>query len=412
MTVLDPNLQAELLSLLAPEFVTEKDRHGWLYAALGPDCPVVRKIDCTGAVDDFVAGMLLKLDGFGEVEAGKPALCKLLEYARGQVGVDRQKRIDTLIAAIESLSRAPDDPGQAEGWAVPADFRFGNAAMDKAAERLGTPGGTRFGKLVCQRLENKGWVEPTATKSALRLVEFVAGCPAKDVQALFHAIRHALRTDPGPPTEHEAIRAAAVALYCLAASRTVENLEELSGPAFPVKDYRAGFSRAAHSKALLVYAVIAAALEGPEGLALRLEQVEGDPGLPHAPHVFHVHVPAEGQNAKNAFEWAAYRSVVHNNKEDLPDQCLDGSRDLGSDNRESLKARLDDIREVEDCCRALVVTGLFSPEPCREFAERNRVPTLILDEQARDLIAGMPAERVVAEIEEFWKAVHALSRAG
>lgn len=406
MNDLDSRLQAELLKRLTPLFGIQKDRKGTLTSALGQCCVNFDQIDDTGAPEPFVKNLITTLHGFRS-DTGSPALCVLLEMAR--TGVEKDPAIDELIAEIERLSRTPDDQGQADGWAVPADFRFGNTAMKKAAQRLGTPGGRRFGKLLCDRLRDK---ELADLGSAVKLVEFVAGCPAKDVQALFHAIRHALRTDPGPPTEHEAIRAAAVALYCLAASRTVENLEELSGPAFPVKDYRAGFSRAAHSKALLVYAVIAAALEGPEGLALRLEQVEGDPGLPHAPHVFHVHVPAEGQNAKNAFEWAAYRSVVHNNKEDLPDQCLDGSRDLGSDNRESLKARLDDIREVEDCCRALVVTGLFSPEPCREFAERNRVPTLILDEQARDLIAGMPAERVVAEIEEFWKAVHALSRAG
>jgi hypothetical protein len=119
---LDNATQQELLALLAPPLRREDEREGFLALALGMDCPVLGRIDWSGAVEPFVLRMVGELARFGEAEPGKQALWKLLEAVGTRVGTDLQARIDALapivnrpsepaeIAAAGDLSAAPATP--------------------------------------------------------------------------------------------------------------------------------------------------------------------------------------------------------------------------------------------------------------------------------------------------------------
>lgn len=104
MPSLDNSTQHELLALLSPRFGREADRRALLALALGTDCPALRQIDWSGAVEPFVLRMVAELARFGEVEPGRQALWKLLEAMRGEVGRDLQARIDALAPVVNRPS--------------------------------------------------------------------------------------------------------------------------------------------------------------------------------------------------------------------------------------------------------------------------------------------------------------------
>ncbi len=107
MAHLDRAAQQELLDLLAPLLQRAEDRCALLSLALGTTCPVLNRVDCSGAAEPFILRMTDELAAFGEIEADKPALWALLDVVRERVGVDRQTRIDALRPLLSAAPRSP-----------------------------------------------------------------------------------------------------------------------------------------------------------------------------------------------------------------------------------------------------------------------------------------------------------------
>jgi hypothetical protein len=103
MTRLLPKDREYLIQLLMPSMEGMPERQAYLSRALGHSA-VFALIDLVGAPAVFVPNLISALENYGEIEQGKQALWALLEVIRKDVGVDKQKQIDDLRPAIESLS--------------------------------------------------------------------------------------------------------------------------------------------------------------------------------------------------------------------------------------------------------------------------------------------------------------------
>ena len=117
MPGLDYITQREVVNLLVPLLGSEEERRALLSLALGLHCPVLAQLDFKGATEIFILRLIEKLEAFGEIEPGKPALWALLETVQERVGVDRQMRID----ALRPLLNPPSSPrSPVPGSAPPA----------------------------------------------------------------------------------------------------------------------------------------------------------------------------------------------------------------------------------------------------------------------------------------------------
>ena len=117
MPGLDYITQREVVTLLVPLLGSEEERRALLSLALGLHCPVLAQLDFKGATEIFILRLIEKLEAFGEIEPGKPALWALLETVQERVGVDRQMRID----ALQPLLNPPSSPrSPVPGSAPPA----------------------------------------------------------------------------------------------------------------------------------------------------------------------------------------------------------------------------------------------------------------------------------------------------
>ncbi|NEO80607.1 NACHT domain-containing protein [Moorena sp. SIO4G3] len=101
----------ELLDLLRPHMRTAGERQAYLQRALGMDSAVLDRLVLTGAVNDFIPEMVIKLVRFGEISPGQPALCALLEEISKDVGIDQQEIIDRLLQQIrQELNNTQPNP--------------------------------------------------------------------------------------------------------------------------------------------------------------------------------------------------------------------------------------------------------------------------------------------------------------
>ncbi len=83
--------------------------------------PVLQRIDWTGDNATFTARLVSDLQKYGDLEPGVPALVAVLIELRGQVGVNHQRKIDTLIAAIAS-DDSPESAGATEVITIHREF--------------------------------------------------------------------------------------------------------------------------------------------------------------------------------------------------------------------------------------------------------------------------------------------------
>ncbi|AFZ01311.1 effector-associated domain EAD1-containing protein [Calothrix sp. PCC 6303] len=108
MLKLDSSIIQELVEILTPYMINDRDRHSLLIAALGNNATVLQQITWSGAVATFIPDMAYKLVSYGEIAPGKQALWVLLDYVRSQrVGLDVQQRIDKLLDRL-TVSHPPD----------------------------------------------------------------------------------------------------------------------------------------------------------------------------------------------------------------------------------------------------------------------------------------------------------------
>lgn len=107
--MLTPDLLTRLRAVLANPNALPVDpagRRATLAAAL-LHSSVVNQIDYSGPSSTFVSNLILKLDAFGSVQPGVPALVALLQYIRNDFGYDKQEEIDALIAALRPNPAPP-----------------------------------------------------------------------------------------------------------------------------------------------------------------------------------------------------------------------------------------------------------------------------------------------------------------
>src|SRR5215813_963489 len=103
---MEKDLFDKIVALLLPEMDDAGARKSLVEGAL-LGSPVLRKIQWDGAADTFTKRLTRQLHEFGQVAPGKPAIVALLEEVKGQVGADRQARIDALLTQLITLMTKP-----------------------------------------------------------------------------------------------------------------------------------------------------------------------------------------------------------------------------------------------------------------------------------------------------------------
>jgi tetratricopeptide (TPR) repeat protein len=104
MPNLKPDQIASLVDLLRTLISTEADRRALIISAFGNEAADRLDLNYTGTERTFCVNLIARLDAFGEVEFGKPALAVLLDSIRPDVGVEKHEQIDNLIAAISGFA--------------------------------------------------------------------------------------------------------------------------------------------------------------------------------------------------------------------------------------------------------------------------------------------------------------------
>ncbi len=263
-----------------------------------------------------------------------------------------------------------------------------------AIRLLGTDNVRPYFEKLKQELFEEFNITPSPGTAA-DVVEWFSRCPADDVPQLFIVIRRALDFTL-PADEHRPVRRAAeeaaAALYCLAACRLVNKAaHEARAPEF------GNYVTAVPGNEHLISAIIATAVFGGE---LRLMAAE-HPDLPRPEYVFDVPIPDGGDQIVADFQRAAYVAVFSNFSE-TPEIRLDDGP-LKEQQIEDLAARFRTIRDIRRRSLALVVRGLNSPDGCREFASKHKVPVMVPETEGTTAILGMKVKTLLAEIKEFWR---------
>ena len=91
------NIEAEIRDMLRPLMGDRDSRRARLTRAFAAYPGLLNRIGVDGDTGVFLDLMLNTLREYGEVEAGKPAVCVLLEVIRSEVGVRDKERIDEIL---------------------------------------------------------------------------------------------------------------------------------------------------------------------------------------------------------------------------------------------------------------------------------------------------------------------------
>jgi hypothetical protein len=208
-------------------------------------------------------------------------------------------------------------------------------------------------------------------------------------------VRRALKASEGDVLDVSVTKQtceAASAMYCLAAIRLV--------------------NRAAHEQGNLtlqvprsenvICAIIATALFGG---TLRLQPTEKNQ-LPSLEYVFEILVPANGDHLQLGFERAIYTALFENDK-DAGDKALENTP-LSVEELGALETRLDDIKNVERDCLALIIHGDANSDAAKPFAQQYQIPVMFPSNSTTNLLIGMSADRLKNEIGIFWEKVNSM----
>ena len=97
----------EITDLLAPHVAGENERRALLTAAFGADHRLISQIDLSGAARPFAINLITRVNNYGEVVPGQPALVALLEALKLYVGDDQIKQIDQVIGTLGGKPTSP-----------------------------------------------------------------------------------------------------------------------------------------------------------------------------------------------------------------------------------------------------------------------------------------------------------------
>ena len=179
----------KIVDTLEPFMITEREQATFIQEALF-DPRLLSTIQIGGASRNFTTQLVRRVIDYGELEAGKPAVVLLLEYAKLQRGVDKSDAIDDLITRVLSSESIPMPPPISISKSNPPDSSQPVNFTDQTIngylllERVGAGGfgevyraeHIRSGDIVAFKLtlENAmSW--PAFDKRFAREVEFVQG---------------------------------------------------------------------------------------------------------------------------------------------------------------------------------------------------------------------------------------------
>jgi tetratricopeptide (TPR) repeat protein len=104
MPKLSSEIVGEIAELLNPVAMSELERQALLVEAFGAGHPLTVAVTYGASPQTFSTNLITRLNTYGEVEPGKPALIALLEKLKLRVGYDVQQRIDGVIASLVNLT--------------------------------------------------------------------------------------------------------------------------------------------------------------------------------------------------------------------------------------------------------------------------------------------------------------------
>jgi len=228
-----------------------------------------------------------------------------------------------------------------------------------------------------------------------KMVDYFSDCAPKQVQELFYMVRRALMALEGgvlDVTMAKQTCEAASAMYCLAAIRLVNRAAHEQG------DLTLQVPRSEN----VICAIIATALFGGK---LRLQPTEQNQ-LPSLEYVFEILVPANGDHLQLGFDRAIY-TVLFENAKDAGVKALENTP-LSVEELGKLATKLDDIKNVERDCLALIIHGYANSNVAKPFAQQYQIPVMFPSNSTTNLLIGMDAERLKNEIGIFWEKVNSM----
>jgi len=235
-------------------------------------------------------------------------------------------------------------------------------------------------------------------QSTAAMVQYFADCPNNQVLSLFIVVRCALDWIPHDSTNRQQNEQAAVALYCLAACRLVDQAT------LQAHSMAGGYLLRVPTNEHVICAIIATALFGGELRLLPTEKQD----LPRPEYVFEVMVPAAGDQIVESFQRAVYTILLQNDHKTTLSALDSGA--LNPDQIAYIAARLHTLKNKQKGSVALIVRGLDDSQPCQSFASHHLVPVMFPADEAMSVLFGMDASRLMMEIRQFWSELKVLPR--
>jgi len=270
------------------------------------------------------------------------------------------------------------------------------ALRSHALERLQPRGAKTFLDAVLADYARKIRIDP-APRTAAELVDCFANCSPQSADELLFVVRRALaavESAAAQSIERKPVQNAAVALYCLAACRFVDE-----------KSLGDGYLQTVASSDNLICGLVATVLTG---LKLQFEPSE-EGESPCVPHVYDVRRPPGSEADAAAFERAAY-CAIYQSRSDAAQTALDQGP-LSSKQRKDLAARIRTIIRRDEQTLALVVRDDYGRSHLAEFANNHRVPVLLFSQEVASALIGVDEGVFLADIREFWSELRAFQDA-
>ena len=150
--IMKKELLNEVVTILQPQFTSQNDREAVLRSAFPSETALLGQVDYSGPAWGFTVRLVQRLETYGEVTVGNPAIVVLLESLKPGLGFDKRNQIDKLVEQLrnpspETNKTAGTTPSQAAGQdASGISIFIGAAKADDGAARE-----------LYQTLQNEGY---------------------------------------------------------------------------------------------------------------------------------------------------------------------------------------------------------------------------------------------------------------
>ncbi|MGE0885547.1 MAG: patatin-like phospholipase family protein [Blastocatellales bacterium] len=128
----------QIVTVLQPDMGDAGDRKALVESAL-IGSPVLQKISWAGAARPFTIQLVRLLIDFGTLRSGRPAIVALLEEVRQQVGADRQKELDQILAQLGATGSDDGEPNSAKTPEIKRTIATGHPEIETANLAQRTP---------------------------------------------------------------------------------------------------------------------------------------------------------------------------------------------------------------------------------------------------------------------------------